>query len=536
MSLAPHRRLAAAVAFGIALAAVFLFTALFRFQALGGGFPNDHFLYLANAQQMLFGEWPTRDFLDPGLPLMYVASALAEVLLGRTLLAEAVLVSLGFALAAVLTAATVRELTGSRVLAVAAALLEVAMVPRSYGYPKLLVYAAGFYLLQRYVTRPTTGRLLAFAASVVVAFLFRHDHGFYLGVGAVVAVWVVQGPPGRIRRVGTLVGAIALLTAPYLAYVQIYGGLWTYLQTGLEFRSRELERQPASWPSLSGDELPQAAMLAVYWALPVLAALLLLVYRRRDDARVLVARVAPIVVVALLVNRAFLRTPFATRLQDAIAPAVVLCAWLMVCAWRSRSWPWVWRPVALLLLALFTTSVVMVGQTREYLGRAGMLVKWTRQREFVPETAARLRHPHHEKQLPSRASRGLLPFYDYVARCTTPDHRLLIAGEIQEVLFFTQRAFAGGAAGFVEGYFESEAYQQTFLRKLRREAVPFVLIHSSAYTRGFEEAFPLLAGYLRARYTTLATFPDGDTGVEVLVDGAIAVPHRDAETGWPCLR
>ena len=86
---------------------------------------------------------------------------------GRTLFAEAVLVALAFALAAVLTAAAVRELTGSRVLALLAAVLEVAIVPRTYGYPKLLVYAAGFFLLQRYVTRPTTGRLFAVAAAIV---------------------------------------------------------------------------------------------------------------------------------------------------------------------------------------------------------------------------------------------------------------------------------------------------------------------------------------------------------------------------------
>ena len=231
------------VAFAVALAALFLFTALFRFLHLKDGFPNDHFLYLAGAQQILLGEWPTRDFLDPGLPLMYVASALAQVLLGRTLFAEAMLVALAFALAAVLTAAAVRELTGSRLLALLAAVLEIAIVPRTYGYPKLLVYAAAFFLLQRYVTRPTTGRLFALAAAIVVAFLFRHDHGIYLGIGGVLAAWLAAEPGARTggaRRAATLVGMTALLAAPYLVYVQVYGGVWSYIQTGLEFRSRRV--------------------------------------------------------------------------------------------------------------------------------------------------------------------------------------------------------------------------------------------------------------------------------------------------------
>src|SRR5688572_8911418 len=168
--------------FPAALAALFLAAAFFRFMTLSAGFANDHFLHLVSAQQMLFGEWPTRDFLDPGLPLMYATSALAQVLLGTTLFAEAVLVVVAFALAAVLTALAVRDLTGSRALGLLAAVLEIAIVPRAYGYPKLLLYAAAFFLVQRYVTRPTRGRLLALAATVVTAFLFRHDHGIYLGI------------------------------------------------------------------------------------------------------------------------------------------------------------------------------------------------------------------------------------------------------------------------------------------------------------------------------------------------------------------
>ena len=179
-------------AYVLALAALFLFTALFRFLQLKDGFPNDHFVYIAAGQQILIGDWPTRDFLDSGLPLMHFASALSQRMLGQPLFAEAVLTCAAFALASVLTAAAVRELTGSRVLALLAVILEVAIVTRTYGYPKVLAYAAAFLILQRYVTRPTIGRLLALAAAIVVAFLFRHDHGLYLGIGGALAAWLVE--------------------------------------------------------------------------------------------------------------------------------------------------------------------------------------------------------------------------------------------------------------------------------------------------------------------------------------------------------
>jgi len=86
-------------------------TASFRF--LADGFNDDHFVHLTAAQQMLFGDWPTRDFIDIGRPLQIVASAVAQRLLGHTLFSEAVLVSAAFGIAAALTAAIVFTLTGS---------------------------------------------------------------------------------------------------------------------------------------------------------------------------------------------------------------------------------------------------------------------------------------------------------------------------------------------------------------------------------------------------------------------------------------
>ncbi|HLG55006.1 MAG TPA: hypothetical protein VI485_06720 [Vicinamibacterales bacterium] len=117
-------------------------TASLRYLALNG-FSNDHYLYLAGAQQMLMGEWPTRDFVDPGMPLMYALSAGSQLILGQTLLAEATLVAVayGFASACVVIAAW--RASRSLVVACIAGLLCVAAFPRPYGYPKALLYAVG---------------------------------------------------------------------------------------------------------------------------------------------------------------------------------------------------------------------------------------------------------------------------------------------------------------------------------------------------------------------------------------------------------
>ena len=53
-------------------AALFALAACFRFLALKAGFVNDHFVYITGGRQMLFGEWPTRDWIDPGLPAQFL--------------------------------------------------------------------------------------------------------------------------------------------------------------------------------------------------------------------------------------------------------------------------------------------------------------------------------------------------------------------------------------------------------------------------------------------------------------------------------
>ena len=535
------RRRAPTLAFATALLALFAGTALFRFLALVRGFSNDHFVHLAAAQQLLFGEWPTRDFIDPGLPLTYAVSAAAQWLLGRSLLAEGLLVAVAFGLAAVLTAAAVRELTGSRVLAVCAAILEVAIVPRTYGYPKILAYAAGFYLLQRYLSRPTTARLWAYAAVVVTAFLFRHDHGVYLAVAGVLATWLTAsgGVTHRLRRTLTFVGMTAVIALPYLVYVQVNAGMWAYLQTGLEFRDGELGRQEYVWPDVfRGGQPFRDALVYEYWALALAAPLVLALSQRRHSvtsgAAGSPARVLPIAAVAIVLNATFLRAPLLVRQPDVIVPAVLLGSWLTSVAWQARR-RLVWRAAALVLGVSFTLSVGAAGQTLDQLDRAGLLSSWLRLPDRLDDVGWTLLDPHSERQMPSRAAQALLPFYPYAMRCSAPDHRLLVAGFLPEATIFARRPFAGGLPVFVAGYYDSETRQRTIVATLRQQVVPFVLIPGHAYASDFERAFPIVAEYVRGRYEPMVSLGDAETGARVLLDRTLAVKRQDDATGWPCL-
>jgi hypothetical protein len=514
--------------------ALFAVTAAFRFLALKGGFVNDHFVYISGGRQMLFGEWPTRDWIDPGLPLMFAASAFAQKLFGPTLFAEGMLVSVAFGLAAALTAAGVRQLTGSMTLALLATVIEVAVFPRTYSYPKILAYAAAFLAFGWYVKRPGTGRVMAMAVVIATAFLFRHDHGLFLGAGA--ALVIVIASPRRAADLATLATTTLLLLLPYLLYVQLHGGLPLYFRNGIEFSRREASRQWHVWPRVLGDERPlESAMVYELHLLPILALGILALSRQQKNWRETAALVAPLAFVALLVNFSFIRDPLNTRLADAIVPAVFLGAWLLLRAVSTRRLRFVSIPFAAAFVALFGASVLAVGRTHEEIDRAGLLGR----RQEIPhrfaERAADLQQRFIDYQMPTQASRVLVPFFQYVDRCTRPDDRLLVGGFMVEVPFYAQRLFAAGQEYFGT-YFASEANERFAFDRLRRQRVPFAVIPSDEL-EGFDHTFPLVAPYIRAHYAPLTDVAvDEERTINILVSRDLPVTGRDHKTGWPCFQ
>ena len=354
-------------------------TASLRFLGLVG-FSNDHYVSLAGAQQMLLGDWPTRDFLDPGLPLMYAASAGVQLMFGRNLFAEAMLVCCAFGIGAALTIIAVRQLTGSLLSGIAAASFEVAIFPFTYSYPKILLYAAGPLIMWWYARRPSIGRMAGLAAFISVAFLFRHDHGVYLGCGAVLAVAFASGD-GMHRRLGARIGVMTALTMvavlPYLIYLFVNGGVFTHFARGLAFSASEAERTtlmpPAFGAAASLERNSTAFLFYLFWFLPFAAAGVLIARLREPQWRSTMAKVAPLVIVALLVNRGFLRETLSDRLADAIVPAVLLAAWLIASGYQFfRRGRVVIGVAATMIVGVSAVAVGQVGHTAEQLNRASV--------------------------------------------------------------------------------------------------------------------------------------------------------------------
>jgi hypothetical protein len=250
---------------------------LFRFLTFRG-FSNDHYEHLARAQQMLLGDLPIRDFNQPGWPLTDALSALAQVLLGRTAFAEVLLVFGCLAVAAALTCWALARLTGSYTVALVMTLLQILVYPRSYSYPKLLLYPIAVIAIHRYVCAPGAARLLGLVTITAVSFLMRHDHGLFVGAGCVTAIAMAHWRAIRghfVRALAIYAVGTAAVLSPYVAYVQWSGGLTSYLRDALAYSMAEARARQVTVPKFTLDASrmvtwqERLATIYVRWALDV---------------------------------------------------------------------------------------------------------------------------------------------------------------------------------------------------------------------------------------------------------------------------
>jgi len=516
---------------------LFAATVLFRFMALVG-FPNDQYEHLAGAQQMLAGEWPTRDFFDPGMPLTYAMSAVAQLLLGRTLFAEAVLTTSALGLAAACTFAGARLLSRSWLIALVVTVLSVAIFPRPYAYPKLLVTAVAPLVIWAWVRSPTWPRLAALALTVVVAFLFRHDYGAYVGVGALVALFLAPWTTLRqiAVRIGVFGGLIALFLVPYAISIGGPGAFVQSLVSFIEYGRRHSARTPVAMQAL--DWGPEAQLFWGFHALPIVACVILAIDRWRGRASDLLL-VAPLAAMAVIANILLIRDPLSARLPDAVVPAALLAAWVAGRAWQvegglRRSTA---TALAVIGLALASRAVASVGSTTEQIDRTGLAVLGI---GGIPGVVGARTSDLLERYSPRQAPDGhfpaMVPFFEYLDRCTASDDRLFIAGYAPEIYVYSHRLFAGGQKVFLEGSFASEEDQAEIVERMTGQRVLFAVLLTDVLAE-WRDGFPRIDAYVEGRFVPMTEIPiTDDRALRVMLDPGIPPRGTDPATGWPCYR
>jgi hypothetical protein len=470
---------------------------------------NDHFVMLARAQQLLYGDWPVRDFEDPGQPLFYLVTAGAAALFGSPVLAtNVVLCILLQAVAASCSYVLARRGSGSPVVGIAAAVIVIVSSPRLYNTTKIIVPVVAILVQWRYADTPNLRRLIAIGAWTAIAFLLRHDYAVYVVASTIVLLGVRHGSDSReaTRRAAIYGGVVVLCAFPWLVYVYWNEGLGEYASAALRFVASEGKRTAAGRP-----QVPYYLL-----ALLPLCGLLLAFARTRT---LTAAHLASTSVLVLMMNAVFLRDVLLARLPDVIAPTVVLAAAAIGQVFYAR--------------ALRVGALIVCGATVVFAATSLTVAGYR-----IPTPMAIVRQTGRVTERLLNDSPDIQPsprhvlLVSYLARCTAPRERVFVTGFGPQIPFLAGRPFAAGLPSWMPGYYEAPADVARARKRLDREQVSAaVLIEGTA---AFERAWPDLAAWFRSRRYEEHAIPRDNDIVRVWLPASAPGTPVDTATGLPC--
>jgi hypothetical protein len=534
---------------------IFVLAFLYRFNALGGalgGFDGDHFIYYLGARAVAHGEHPLRDFADAGVmgawpALSYELPAIAQRILGQNFFAEAIYTVGLLALALAVIAATAGGVAG-RTGAFVVTLATLFASTKLYGYSKVLVFAVAAALFVRYVRQPSRGRAVQLGVWSAVAFLFRHDYLVYLL--APIAMLILVGTPrwreGLDRLAVYAATVAALLVGPILS-IQYYVGLGSYLDTARALVAQEANRTTFRWPQFSpapgglssfftdeGNAIAFLYDLSV--AIPIVALFALIGSPRAKglDTRQTRAVIASLAVLALLLDRFFLRNNLGARFGDLGAPLAILAAWLV---WRFADGSLARRAIA------WTMAAIVVVPTMQALSTTGSVwheLDTTGLSDSVKKVGRRLAAVTADLSAlpqPSGARADPEPnAAEYVRTCTAITDRVLVVADAPEILAVAGRPFAGGHPTFRPGFYTLESDQRQTLERLRHESVPVVLLdEEGSYSSHFVPQFRLIHEHVMQAYERAGQLPaPAGPPVQVFTERGRATSRHYRDTALPC--
>jgi len=334
-----YRRLTSLTAARIALCGLVVIQAAFAF-VLDGPLTGDDHYALWTAHSLWAGDVLDRDVFDPGTPLQTLLSYAGQLATGHRPLSEGLMAATFRVAGVVLTYLLAHKTTGSRWSAVAIAIIvAVLLLPSGvYAADRIVVYPGAILLAWRYLSSPATRSTVPLGIITAIAFLFRHDHGLFIGIPLFLAIlWTRRSP------VPFLVAAF-LVVLPWLIWVQSTEGLIGYFTTRLHFSAALglVDTRPrlglAFDPFLTSDNymrvLWQGAVIATAGALAVAV-------WRKD------ARIAVLALVAAFAEAGIMRE--LGRYPELAALWLPLGGWLLS------------RPRRSIALPLSVAAMVIVG-------------------------------------------------------------------------------------------------------------------------------------------------------------------------------
>ena len=529
---------------------------------------DTNFYVLWEATALLAGDHPYRDFFQWGTPLMTAVTTAVQWLAGNRLVGE-FLIHWSFLIGAVLVGFHLAvRLSGSVTASLATSILVVAALAATptYNFPKLFFYPVAVLLGWWYIERPGLRRASAMGLITAIAFLYRHDHGVYIGVASTLAFALTRVMTPALRQWRTAAAEMAayaivtaLALAPWAAVVDANEGFADYVRMRGELnRIWAPDRSPLLLlldfnpaPVLAGrpagevdDDEPLRAWLpprdtAAHWLAQVSLLLPMLVLlsaafeiarRRRRGAPLDLETAGAILAAGLALfvgERLFRQASYFLALLPVTA---ALGARLLA----SRSVP---RQV-IAIPAFVITAIAVLGFVDEL-----RLLKPLQAGDIPIEQlfasppidgfqpAGPTLALERSEWLQRDADRKQRIMMRYVHDCTRDGDRVLVTGSTPfQVGYYVERPIAGGHLQWHHGWRSDPAHERQSLALIERQSVPFAFSTHDPVLEDFK-AYPRIHEYLSTHYVEL----EGSEG-RLLIDARRAPTGTFGRAGFPCFR
>jgi hypothetical protein len=516
------------------------------------------FYSLWEAAALLSGDHPYRDFFEWGIPGQMLLSAAVQWLFGYRLIGEFLLQWLFIVAAMVISFRLACRVSGSVAAALFAsivALLAIAVAP-IYHYPKLFFYPVLLALGWRYLDRPGVGGAALLGFTTAVAFLFRHDHGIYLGAGSLITLVLAMttrpvrlAPRAALRDAAAYVTAAAIPLVPWLVVVHRSEGLGPYVESRLLLAAGDETAPP--WTmyrqvfsiepmrlALGGtgetDGFLWLEQISLLLPLLLLGSVVLALVAHRRRGRPLPPDLPVVLLASVFLGGVALRLFREPSYSALLAPVTA--------AFGARFLTRSSRPVRALAVVLFVISAVAGVRV----ALATSVGNFAETIEDVPRMFSKLRaHPpmdafttiadvnDFDRRAPEWAGEPVpLGFLmRYVRECTPEGDRVLVTGSTPfQVPYLVERRIAGGHLYWHRGWRSESAHEAQSLALLQRQSVPFAISTQVPVLEDLQ-AYPRIHAHFTSRYTEVP-----ETGGRLLVERGRRPLGSFGPLRYPCFQ
>lgn len=525
---------------------------------------DTNFYVLWEATALLAGDHPYRDFYQMGWPLLTVLSTLTQWAVGYRLIGEFVLQWAFIAASVVIGFHLAIRLSHSVRAALVTTLVTIVIVAATptFQFPKLFFYPVAVWVSWWYLEAPSGRRAAIVGLVTAAAFLYRHDHGIYITIAAMLAfvlARVVHPATRQLRSSAAETAAFAVAAAvpllPWAILVQRNEGLIDYVQTRAAWGRNWA---PAQFPYLALRDFNPIAVIASgipsrgvaeHWMLQ-LTMLLPLFVLMRAGSTVFAARggrerhglaISQSVIAAAMVIIVAIRLFREDGYFVAVLPlSAALGAQLLAGAGPGASRTWRFAQRALAGAALLITAVAAFGYVKAWdllaPGEASELAPTYRLLVTSPpidalEPAEAARQVHGGEWASSDADTRQKIALRYMHDCTREGDRVFVTGSTPyQVGYYVQRSIAGGQLQWHHGWRADPVHERQSLTLLQRQSVPFAFSTHDPVLDDLRQ-YPQLRTYFAQNYVPL----EGSGGL-LLVDSRRRPTGQFGALGFPCFR